>query len=88
MNIVFTSLGSYPWQRQENLMHIGLVMKFHDPTVTISPAYFNVIDKHLLFLAAIKYGMTFQELTEIDMKRILQNYQEDREKRIRFSNGI
>ena len=87
MNIVFTSIGSYPWHKGENLMNIGLVMKFYDPKVTSSPAYFHVIDEHLLFLAAIKYGMTFQELTEIDMKRILDDYQRELEKRIRFKYG-
>ena len=68
-------------------MNIGLVMKFYDPKVTSSPAYFHIIDKQLFFLAAIKYGMTFQELTDNDMQRILYNYQREIEKRGRFLNG-
>lgn len=84
MNIAFTSLGTYPWHKKENLMEIGLVMKFHDPTSTSSPAYFQVIDEHLLCLAVIKYGITFLELTEIDMKNILDMYQMDRDKRYRL----
>ena len=88
MNIVFTSIGSYPWHKGENLMNIGLVMKFHDPKLTSSPAYFHVIDEHLLLLAAIKYGITFQELTDIDMQRILNQFKLEVEKRNRLFRGI
>ena len=88
MNIVFTSIGSYPWHEMEDLKNIGLVMKFHDPKVTSSPAYFHVIDKHLLFLAAIKYGITFEELTDFDMQRILNQFKLEVEKRNRLFRGI
>ena len=88
MNIVFTSIGSYPWHKGENLMNIGLVMKFHDPKLTSSPAYFHVIDEQLLLLAAIKYGITFQELTDIDMQRILNQFKLEVEKRNRLFRGI
>lgn len=68
-------------------MNIGLVMKFHDPKVTSSPAYFHVIDENLLFLAAIKYGITFEELTDIDMQRILNQFKLEVEKRNRLFRG-
>lgn len=84
MNIRFTTIGSYPWQKQEDLKDIGLVMKFIDPKVSSSPAYFHVIDEHLFFLAAIKYSMSFHELTDNDMKSILHEYQREREKLLKI----
>lgn len=63
-------------------------MKFHDPKITSSPAYFHVIDKHLLLLAIIKYGITFQELTDIDMQRILNEFKLEVEKRNMFRRTL
>lgn len=88
MNIVFTTIGSYPWQKQEDLKAIGLDMKFIDPEVTSSPAYFHVIDKHLLFLAIIKYGIEFKELSDDDMKRIGREFLEELGTRNRMIRGF
>ena len=88
MNIIFTSIGSYPWQKKEDLKKIGLVMKFYDPKETSFPSYFHVIDEQLLFLAAIKYGITFEELTDFDMQRMLNQFKLELEKRNRLFRGI
>lgn len=82
MNIAFTSIGSYPWHKDKDLKNIGLLMKFIDPNATSSPAYFHVIDEQLLFLAVIQYGMTFQELTEIELIRLLDTYQSEKRRLI------
>jgi len=91
MNIKFTSIGSYPWpypwHNDEDLTNIGLVMKFYDPKVKSSPAYFHVINEHLLFLSAIKYGMSFYELTENDLIRNLNDYKRELKKRTIIINS-
>lgn len=80
MNIIFTSIGSYPWKNHEDFKNIGLVKKFLDHKGrTRAPVYFHVIDKQLLFLSVIEYGMSFLELSETDTKS-LDDYQEDIQK--------
>jgi hypothetical protein len=86
MNIAFSSIGSYPWNEDKDLKDIGLVIKFYDPKVKSSPAYFHVINEQLLFLSAIKYGMSFYELTENDLISILNDYKRELKKRTIIMN--
>jgi len=81
MNIAFSSIGSYPWNEDKDLKDIGLVMKIVDPKGISSPAYFHIINEHLLFLSAIKYGMSFYELTENDLIKILNDHKKHLERR-------
>lgn len=80
MNIKFISIGSYPWQKKENLTNIGLLMKFHDPETTSSPAYFQIIDEQLFFLSVIQYGIEFKELTDLEIEERLKDYQQERKR--------
>ena len=72
MNIVFTSIGSYDFDTPKRLdedLGLTTVQEY-----TTSPSYFVVNDKQKFFLAIIKYGIEYKELSDEDIERRMREY--------------
>ena len=85
MNIKFISIGSYAWQ-ESKLDGVGLIMKRHD-SYRSSPVYYHVIDEQLFFLSAIRYGMEFKELTDLEIEEKLKDFQQERQRYRKLLSG-
>ena len=86
MNIVFTSIGSYDFDTPKRLdedLGLTTVQEY-----TKSPIYFVVNDKQKFFLAIIKYGIEFKELSDEDIKRRMREYLQEFGMRNRMLRGF
>jgi hypothetical protein len=86
MNIVFTRIGDYHFHTHEKLdEELGLTTVREYKT---SPTYFIVNDKQKFFLAIIKYGIEFKELSDEDIERRMREYLQEFGMRNRMLRGF
>jgi hypothetical protein len=73
MNIALCKMGDYIWKSPRLSEDLGVIMEQIVPEDTRSPCYSRVLDKQKFFLAVVKYGITFKELSDDDMERMKED---------------
>jgi hypothetical protein len=84
MNIALYKLGDYMWSSPRLSEDLGVIMEHIVPEDTRSPCYSRVCDKQKFFLAVVKYGIVFKELSDDDMERMKADYLQESARRRNF----
>jgi hypothetical protein len=88
MNIALRKLGDYIWNSTHLYKDLGITTEQIVPEDARSPCYFRVRNKPIFFLAVVKYGITFKELSDDDMERRKEEYIQECARRRSILGGI
>ena len=87
MNIALYKLGDYIWNAPRISEDLGIIMEPIVPEDTRSPFYSRVCDKQKFFLAVVKYGIVYRELSDDFMEIMKEDYLQESARRSNHSRS-